>query len=189
MDDAGPQRAADAAEIRDVVQQRIHERVARVTGRGVDNHARRLVDHDQVRILVNDDQRQGLWLRCGCLRRGYFQRHDVAAAHRGAGAARLRADARPPIADQSLQLRAGAAGQARREQAIEAHGRVAAVDGKPDQLPAGGYAARVGMRPVGSGLHERCSLNSMKMPSGMSSTETNCEVESTSNAVPRGSPR
>src|SRR5258708_7475482 len=54
MDDARPKLAADAAEIVYVVQQRIHERAAAVAGGRVYDHPSRLVDHDDVRVLVKD---------------------------------------------------------------------------------------------------------------------------------------
>ena len=62
VDDARPQLAADAAEIGDVVQQRVDERARGVTRAGMHDHARRLVDDDEVGILVEDLERQ----RLGC---------------------------------------------------------------------------------------------------------------------------
>ncbi len=44
MHDAGPQLAADAAQIVDVVQQGVDQRPVGVAGGGVDDHAGRLVD-------------------------------------------------------------------------------------------------------------------------------------------------
>ena len=61
----GPQLAADAAQILDVVQQRVDERAAGCARRRVDDHPRRLVEHDDVRILVDDAERQRLRLRSG----------------------------------------------------------------------------------------------------------------------------
>ena len=63
MHDAGPLLAADAAEIVDVVQQRVDERAAGMPGRRMHDHARRLVDDDQVVVLVEDGQRQRFGLR------------------------------------------------------------------------------------------------------------------------------
>ena len=40
----GPQLAADAAQVVDVVEQRVDERAAGVAGRGVHDHPGRLVD-------------------------------------------------------------------------------------------------------------------------------------------------
>src|SRR5580765_5275560 len=47
VDDSRPQHAADAAEVGDVVQQRIDERARGVTRAGMHDHARRLVDDDR----------------------------------------------------------------------------------------------------------------------------------------------
>ena len=47
--DAGPLLAADAAQIVDVVEQRVDQRSARVAGRRMHDHAGRLVDDDEVR--------------------------------------------------------------------------------------------------------------------------------------------
>ena len=50
----GPHLAADAAEIVDVVQQRVDQRAARVAGGRVHDHPGRLVDDDEVGVLVED---------------------------------------------------------------------------------------------------------------------------------------
>ena len=57
----GPELAADAAEIRHVVQQRVDQRAARMPGGRVHHHARRLVDDDEV---CDPRTRR----RAGCLR-------------------------------------------------------------------------------------------------------------------------
>ena len=61
--DAGPLLAADAAEIVDVMEQRVHQRAARVAGGRMHDHAGGLVDDDDVAILIDDRQRQRLRLR------------------------------------------------------------------------------------------------------------------------------
>src|SRR5215471_9034236 len=63
MDDAGPLLSADAAQVADVMEQRVHERAARMSGSGMDDHAGGLVDDDQVGVLIQDSQRQRLCLR------------------------------------------------------------------------------------------------------------------------------
>ena len=78
----GPQLAADAAEIRDVVEQRVDERARRVAGAGMHDHAGRFVQHREVGVLVEDVE----WKR--------FARRavdGVAAGHVDADADRLRA--------------------------------------------------------------------------------------------------
>ena len=54
MHDAGPLLAADAAEVVDVVEQRVDQRAAGVAGRRMHDHAGRLVDDDQVVVLIED---------------------------------------------------------------------------------------------------------------------------------------
>ena len=58
MDDARPLNAGDAAPRLAVAvrQERVDERAARMTGRRVDDEPRRLVDDQQVRVLVDDPQ-------------------------------------------------------------------------------------------------------------------------------------
>ena len=63
MDDARPLLAADAAEIVDVMEQRVDQRAAVVSGGRMHDHAGRLVDDDEVAILVEDRQRQRFRLR------------------------------------------------------------------------------------------------------------------------------
>ena len=60
VDDAGPQFAADAAQVVDVVQQRVDQRAVRVARRRVHHHAGRLVDDDDVGVLEEDVERQRL---------------------------------------------------------------------------------------------------------------------------------
>ena len=63
MDDTRPLLAADAAQIVDVVEQRVHERPARMTGRGMNDHAGGLVHHDEIVVLIQDRQRKRFGLR------------------------------------------------------------------------------------------------------------------------------
>ena len=55
-----PGRSAPPMPLRpaDVMQQRVDERAARVPGRRVHDHARRLVDDDEVVVFVEDRERQ-----------------------------------------------------------------------------------------------------------------------------------
>ena len=68
--DARPQLAADPAQIRDLMEQGVDERALRVPRGGMHDHAGRLVDDDDVRILINDVEldRFGLRRRAGRLR-------------------------------------------------------------------------------------------------------------------------
>ena len=82
MHDAGAQRAADAGETLPAVgEQGVDERAVLVAGRGVHDHAARLVDDDEVRILVHHVQRQ--ILRHELRGRGIRQRHDKRVAGDG----------------------------------------------------------------------------------------------------------
>ena len=65
MHDARPLLAADAAQILDVVQQRVDQRATGVTGRGMDDHSCRLVDDDDICVLEHDLERQRLRLDVG----------------------------------------------------------------------------------------------------------------------------
>ena len=60
MHDARTLLAADAAQIVDVMEQRVHQRAAGVAGGGMHDHARRLVHDDEVGILIDDGERQRL---------------------------------------------------------------------------------------------------------------------------------
>ena len=60
--DTRPQDTADAGQVGDVMQQRIHEGTRIVAGRGVNDEAGRLVYDQQIGILVHDDE----WNVLGC---------------------------------------------------------------------------------------------------------------------------
>ena len=70
MHDAGPLFSADPAEVVDMVQQGIHQCACRVAGGRVYDHSCGLVDDDQIGILVENGDRQGLgpWFRLGRFR-------------------------------------------------------------------------------------------------------------------------
>ena len=61
--DARPQHAADAREIVAVREDRVHQRRRRVPRRRMHRHARRLVDREQVGVLVEHVERDRLGLR------------------------------------------------------------------------------------------------------------------------------
>ena len=70
VDDAGAQLAADTFDVRAVVEHGVDERVLGVAGRGMDDHAGRLVYDDDVVVFIDDDERDGLRLGEGGLRWG-----------------------------------------------------------------------------------------------------------------------
>ena len=63
VDDAGAQCAADAGKIVGMGQHGIDERAVFRAGRRMDDHAPRLVDHQQIAILIDDRERQGFGFR------------------------------------------------------------------------------------------------------------------------------
>ena len=54
--DAGPLHAADARQVGAVPQQRVDQRVLRVPRARVHGHARGLIDHDEVLVLIDDGE-------------------------------------------------------------------------------------------------------------------------------------
>jgi hypothetical protein len=91
MDDPRPRDAADARKLATaMVQQGVDQRTIGIARRRVDDQPRRLVDHDQVRVFVNDRQRNILGHR---FRRRRFRHADgVRRTRRGLGRG-LRRDA------------------------------------------------------------------------------------------------
>ena len=108
MYDAGADRAADAGQLPGtVVEQCIDEGAVRVAGGRVNHHALRLVDHQQVIILVHNIKRNVLGLRLNGLRVG--QCHTVNST---GGYLVFFVDGRAvpgdkPLLDQPLQRTAG----------------------------------------------------------------------------------
>ena len=79
VDDARPLDAADAGKAgAAMVDQRVDQRAGPVAGAGMDDEAGRLVDDDQVVVLVEDVERDRLALRLGRLRLRQVDRHAVA---------------------------------------------------------------------------------------------------------------
>ena len=105
MHDPGPLLAADAAQIVDVVQQRVDQRAARMAGRRMDDHPGRLVDDDEVVVLVEDRQRQRFGLRHRVDRRRRIDDDLLAALHRLVRLGLAPADADVALLDQPLNLR------------------------------------------------------------------------------------
>ena len=80
--DAGPPLSADAGEtVAAVGEQGVDERAVLVAGRGVHDHAARLVDDDEVVVLIHHVQRQVL--RYQLRGSGVRQRDDKRVARRG----------------------------------------------------------------------------------------------------------
>ena len=105
VDDAGALFAADAGEtVAAVVQKRVHERPVRVTGGGVDDHARRLVHNDHVLILIHDVERDVLRGEHRLLRRGDADGNRLAGGDAGALGRARAADRDRPLLDEPRGL-------------------------------------------------------------------------------------
>ena len=117
MHDARPQLAADAAEIVHLVEQRVDERALRVPGGGMHHHARRLVHDDEVRVLIDDVEVDGLRAAAlGSTGSGMSTAIVSPARTTRFGRHRLAGDGDLAVLDQPLNLRARLAGQhARRD--------------------------------------------------------------------------
>jgi hypothetical protein len=136
--DARPQHVADAGQVVAVVQQRVDERPAAVSGRRVHDDPRGLVEHDQVLVLVEHGERDGF--RRGA--RGLGIRRDrldeIARAHAQAGGHLALVDAHASLFDPAPCLRARAVGE-RRQRQVEARPRLGFTD---EEVHAGSLAQR-----------------------------------------------
>ena len=102
--DAGPHLAADAAEAVYMVQKRVDEGAFRVTRGGVHDHAGRLVDDSQIRVVVENFERQRLrsrHRRCGG---GNVHSHHVTGADGDAGTSGGAVEPYPSLLDEPLDL-------------------------------------------------------------------------------------
>ena len=124
----GPKLAADAAQVGEVMEQGVDQRSARMPRRRVDDHARGLVEHDQIRILEENPQRQRLGLGRGGCRRRNVDGVVLAGTHRGAWPQRAGGPGDAAVLDQALQLRAGLFRQDRSQEVIETRPVVLGVD-------------------------------------------------------------
>ena len=146
VDDPRPLLAADPAQIVDVMEQRVHERAARVAGRRVHHHARRFIDDDQVLVLVDNGQGQrfGTWRRFSRL--GDIDRDFLADPDRLVRPGVVPADAHLAFLDQPLNLRPRPIREHRDEKAIEADALAVVRDGERVIRHARGQAAFRGFR-------------------------------------------
>jgi hypothetical protein len=128
MDDSRPRLTAHAAEIFDVMEQRIHQRAALVPRRRVHHHPRGFVEHHDVGVLEHDPKGQRFWLE----RRGPQVRHidDVLfpPLHLCAGAQRRSRPRDFSFLDEALNLGPGLPREYRREKRIEAQSVVFRLD-------------------------------------------------------------
>ena len=129
--DARPPHAADARQALPAMgDQGVDQRARGVAGPGMHGQARRLVDDDQVRVLVDHDERHGLRLRRRRLRWRHIYRvglpglHPLAQVlHHGPAAQDIAGT------DQRLQPRPAEVHQPDCQQPVEALPRLASLDG------------------------------------------------------------
>ncbi len=121
--DPRPALAPDAREVPDVVEQRVDEGSGRVAGRGMDHEAGRLVDGDQVFVLVEDRERNVLGLEHALARLGHLDRDLLARAHDVRALGGLAADARRALGDELLDARAREVRARRDEEQVEPRAR------------------------------------------------------------------
>jgi hypothetical protein len=149
MDDARPQLASNAAQIRDVVEEGVHERSRCMPCAGVNDHSGRFVDDDNVAVLIEDFQRRRFRLNRRRRRLREVDDNVIAGMHGKIGAHLACADT-----DSSVREFSG-------DSALE-HARLA-------------YAAtrrRRGIRCGVSGVERRSQI-SIASASGTSSSEMN----------------
>ena len=104
--DAGPIGAADPGQRAEPMDERVHHRAVSRAGRGVHDHAGRLVDGEQVGVLIEDDQGERLGLGREPRGRGQLDLEPRAGAEEVRALARRAIDPHPPCVDQPLRLRA-----------------------------------------------------------------------------------
>jgi hypothetical protein len=159
MDDARPQLSANAAEIGHVMEQRVDERAPVMPRAWMDDHPRRFVDNDDVRVLEQHLQREVLCRRRCRHRRGQDDGDHVAFAHLCIGFDDLHARERDvAFLDQPLDLRSRIAGDLAGQDTVDAQTLVLGLD---EQLEACrlSFLSVGGEHPVTRGSREaRLSL-------------------------------
>ena len=104
VNDSGPPLTPDAAEILNMMKKRVDQRAICVTYRWVHDHAWRLFDDDNIRVVVDDCdwKRLGFW--GGWSRWWYLKGDQAAVAHGRAGMGRNVVDTCHPLLDETLDL-------------------------------------------------------------------------------------
>src|SRR2546421_2898495 len=101
------------------MKERVHERAARVSRRRVDDHPGRLVDDDDVVILINDGQRQPLGPWTGVDRFGNVDGDLLTCLDWLVRLGLAARDAYMAVFDEALNLGARALGENRDEKPVE----------------------------------------------------------------------
>lgn len=71
MNDPGPEHTANASEVATMMEQRVDQRTAWMARCGMNNDARSFVDYDEIRVLVEHDERNRLGRETHLDRRGW----------------------------------------------------------------------------------------------------------------------
>jgi hypothetical protein len=138
MHDARPDLAADAAQVFDVVQQRVHQRAVRVAGGGMHHQACGLVHHHHILIIEQDVERNILGLGPGRRRVWDGDENLVTAAQLNVGLGDLDARHRDlSLVNQPLNLRTGIVGDLAGEITVETLAFGIGRDGKGQLCHAG----------------------------------------------------
>ncbi len=185
------------------MQQGVDERAVAVPGRRVHDHARRLVDHDQIADPRTAISRGSDWAT-GAGAVGAGTARATRSPPRTGSLARVTTAASSEtraVLDESLQLRSGMLRHERGQGLIQA--RPAQI-GRDHDVDPGAFAQFHRHRPARldlgvrslllaetttSGAGRRDSHQSIPRLTGTSSSEMNCDVETWSKTNPRGSPR
>jgi len=104
MNDTRPFLPADAAEIVHVMEQRVDEGAAGVSGRRMHHHTGWFVDHDHVAVLVHNRQRQRFGLEAGLDRLRNVERNVLADLDQLVRLAGPPCDSHPTVLDEALDL-------------------------------------------------------------------------------------
>ena len=106
MDDSRAQFTANAAQVCAVAEQRIDQGTVGVARGRMHHHAGRLVDHDQMLVLIEDGQRNVLSNRPGLNWRRLPDDRFIPWTQLGAGLGGFAVDQHAALIDQTLDLRA-----------------------------------------------------------------------------------
>ncbi len=184
VDDPGPQHAADAGEVADAVQQGVHQGSAGGAGTGMDDEPGRLVDHEQVRVLVDDVERDGLrlWLRRRCRRDVDGDELPLAESRRRAGGRAV--EEHVPLRDQPLQACPRERGQRAREPGVQALAERVVIGGQP--VIGRGRSPQAEVATDFACAARRRSSGNRTATASSRAIDTSCDVES---VRPNQSPR
>jgi hypothetical protein len=135
MHDSGPFLASDAAQIRDVMKQRVDQRPTRVARGRMYDHSGRLVDDDEVLVLVPDLEGQRFRPRDCVDRLGQIDADGLARLDRLVRFRLATGKTNMAFLDQALNLRSRVLGENRRQKAVEPDTFAVLGDRDSDVMP------------------------------------------------------